>query len=233
MVDTATPTLEAENPTPNPRTLQQRTYYALNRAQINESNKARMRLKRAQPDGEVIEHTWADLSSLRTPTGSTPGRIYIPRDEGSNDDIDDNDNDSIDLPDLDPPGDLSEHLTWSHWPNWSAEQHLAAIRRWVMYTEPKYHSPLDRWAQSFDADFQYGVPLDDGATRKWRRGQAMVIAGQNAVGYLGRVMEGELPADDETLRDIYVQALQLSAILHRAVSGLQHRLDFVQKSWYK
>lgn len=231
-----------------------------NRDKLKESNKERMRLTRARshgeaierewasahpilmpsarPDGEAIERAWAKVTPMVLQSKTTPN--CIPRDEdNNNDNIDDNNdidnNSDIDFCDLDPPripGDLRQHLNWSHWPKWSAERRLAALRRWVMYAELKYHSPLDRWAQSFDADFQYGVPLDDAATKKWRRGQAMIIAGQNAAGYLGRVMEGELPADDEVLRDVYVQAFQLSAVLHRAIGGLQHRLDFAQKSWY-
>ena len=52
-----------------------------------------------------------------------------------------------------------------------------------------------------------------------------IYLGHRVQGYLGRVMEGEMPADIEEGRDLWVQAHQLMSMFNTGFLSLQHRLD--------
>jgi hypothetical protein len=49
--------------------------------------------------------------------------------------------------------------------------------------------------------------------------------GHQVQGCLGRVMEGEMPADVEEWQDLWVQAHQLTGTFNVGFPSLQHRLD--------
>jgi hypothetical protein len=52
-----------------------------------------------------------------------------------------------------------------------------------------------------------------------------ICLGRRVQGWLGRVMDGEMPVDIEEWRDLWVQAHQLMSIFNTGFLSLQHRLD--------
>lgn len=116
-------------------------------------------------------------------------------------------------------------VDWTTWTCRNAVSRAAGVRRWMLYAEQKYGSLLDYWPQrlneSIEHDHEDLTALLDTLTKA----RNQIANTRQAIVYLGRVMEGELPADDEILRDLYVQTHQMAAVLHSASCGLQQRLD--------
>jgi hypothetical protein len=55
-----------------------------------------------------------------------------------------------------------------------------------------------------------------------------VLEGRRMLGYLGRIMEGKLPTDEEELRDLYLQGYQLICALDSGVVALEQMLSMVR-----
>jgi hypothetical protein len=55
-----------------------------------------------------------------------------------------------------------------------------------------------------------------------------VLDGRRMLGYLGRIMEGKLPTDEEVLRDLYLQGYQMTCALDSGVVALEQTLSMVR-----
>lgn len=127
-----------------------------------------------------------------------------------------------DFPPLTLPG-----VDFSNWRSWPAHRRVSAIRRWVTYA-----GPVDRWAQRFDEEWE-AVGRNSGISKQslFCSARQRVKLGWCALDYLERAMEGELPSSTDDLRDLYVQAQQLSKQLCMAVGGLDSRLESISLTY--
>lgn len=117
-------------------------------------------------------------------------------------------------------------VDWTTWTSRNAVARVAAIRRWMLYAEQKYGSSFDRWTQHLDEHIERDHNDLTALLDTLMKTRNQIANTRQAIVYLARVMEGELPADDDVLRDLYLQTHDMSSILHSASGGLQHRLDF-------
>lgn len=100
------------------------------------------------------------------------------------------------------------------------------MHRWVLYAEHRYCARLSHWKQAFDSAHAFYATREDNGIIEWLTDvRSQIYAGRQALDYLGRVMEGELPDDDEGVRDLYVQAYRLSSSVQEAVIGLECRVE--------
>lgn len=94
-----------------------------------------------------------------------------------------------------------------------------------MYAEQKYGSSLDHWPQRLDESVERDHDNITALLDTLMKTRNQIANTRQAIVYLGRVMEGKLPADDDVLRDLYIQTHQMASVLHSASGGLQYRLD--------
>lgn len=110
------------------------------------------------------------------------------------------------------------------WPKWSARQRMAAIRRLQVDIEWRWGS-IDEWALSFSAEAgslrHRGI---EGALAWMGEQTGKVSAGRLLLGYIGRVMEGNMSEEIEDWRDIFLQSYQLMYSLAPAVVGQERAL---------
>jgi hypothetical protein len=111
------------------------------------------------------------------------------------------------------------------WPSWSANRRLTALRRWMLDLEWNWGSIAswsakcaEEWATLKERDKAHVSGWLDDETKK-------VVEGRRVLGYLGRIMEGKLPTDEEALRDLFLQGYQLTCVLDSGVVGLEQTLS--------
>jgi len=127
-----------------------------------------------------------------------------------------------------PPPPINDHLLPEpnsiDWASWSARHHMISLRRWLLDLEWKWGN-VDRWpAQCMDEWHTIrGQSLN--VVEEWfEERQRRLVNGRLLLGYLGRVIEGQLPSDVGECRDLYVQSHQLARALYTGVIGLEHQL---------
>jgi hypothetical protein len=126
---------------------------------------------------------------------------------------------------------LVEHGTvigdFNLWESWSAAERMIALRRWYLYAENRY-GPLDGWHSQFLAEWALTRCNCALAVEVFLEGAKNKIeAGSQAIGYLGRVMEGYMPEDIRLWRELYLQVHQHTTQIISAVVGLQVMVDKV------
>ena len=120
---------------------------------------------------------------------------------------------------------LSEDNHLSDFDQWSARQRLAHIRRILLAMESKWGT-IDCWGSEFMIDWnRIKVKGVDEVMGWFDRMMQRICLGRRVQGWLGRVMDGEMPVDIEEWRDLWVQAHQLTSIFNTGFLSLQHRLD--------
>jgi hypothetical protein len=114
------------------------------------------------------------------------------------------------------------------WGVWSATRRIAALRRWMLDMEWNWGSIgswsskcAEKWATIKENDIDYALQWLEEEARK-------VTAGRRMMGYLGRIMEGQLPTDAETVRDLYVQGHQMTLLFDGVVIGLDSTLAILK-----
>lgn len=114
----------------------------------------------------------------------------------------------------------------SKWHNWSARARIVGLRRWIMDLEWT-HGTLHSWTLHFNEGWAKMACQSADALATWlelNEGKAAV--GRMALGYLGRVMDGEVSGDIDEWRDLALQVHELTAMQHQAVAGLEVSLHW-------
>lgn len=110
------------------------------------------------------------------------------------------------------------------WPTWSARQKMAGIRRLHVDVEWRWGS-IDEWTLVFSAEAGSLRHMGIEGVLGWMREQdAKVTAGRLLLGYIGRVMEGNMSEEIEDWRDIFLQSYQLMYSIAPGVVGQQRAL---------
>jgi hypothetical protein len=122
----------------------------------------------------------------------------------------------------------SAHFSLDDWPSWSASRRLAALRRWMLDIEWSWGSTANWSAKSVQ---EWGTirEQEKAHVNSWLVEETKkVLEGRRMLGYLGRIMEGKLPTDEEELRDLYLQGYQLICALDSGVVALEQMLSMVR-----
>jgi len=107
----------------------------------------------------------------------------------------------------------------------TARQRLAHIRR-ILSTMESQWGTVDRWGSGFMIDWNAIKSRGVEDIQEWfDLMMKRIHLGHQVQGCLGRVMEGEMPADVEEWRDLWVQAHQLTSTFNVGFLSLQYRLD--------
>jgi len=127
-----------------------------------------------------------------------------------------------------PPPPTEDHLSPEpnprDWASWSARHRMIFLRRWLLDLEWGWGN-VDRWPAQCMDEWQSvrGQRLD--IVEEWfEERQKRLVNGRLVLGYLGRVMEGQLSFDVREFRDLYMQSHQLACTLYTGVMGLEHQL---------
>jgi hypothetical protein len=114
------------------------------------------------------------------------------------------------------------------WGVWSATSRIAALRRWMLNMEWNWGSIgswsskcAEKWATIKENNIDYALQWLEEEARK-------VAAGHQMMGYLGRIMEGQLPTDVETACDLYVQGHKMTLLFDGVVIGLDSTLAILK-----
>jgi hypothetical protein len=111
----------------------------------------------------------------------------------------------------------------------SAQQRVAYCQQALQGLE-RIWGPIDCWGNQFAGEWENAQFHGDGHFNQWLDSvREKVRVGETLLGYLGCVMQGELPQDVEGLRDVWIQGHQLTTSISGGVFELQHRLAMVQQ----
>lgn len=124
---------------------------------------------------------------------------------------------------------VPEDIT-SDWQEWSARRRMVGLRRWIMDVEWT-HGTLQLWNLKFADEWANISRQPTEVSSSWlalNEGKARI--GRLVLGYLGRVMDGQISGDVEEWRDLSLQIQELAASLHQAVVGLEVSLRWVRLS---
>lgn len=101
---------------------------------------------------------------------------------------------------------------------------MAGIRRLHVDVEWRWGS-IDEWTLVFSAEAGSLRHMGIEGALDWMREQnAKVAAGRLLLGYIGRVMEGNMSEEIEDWRDIFLQSYQLMYSIAPGVVGQQRAL---------
>lgn len=118
----------------------------------------------------------------------------------------------------------------SDWHEWSARRRMVGIRRWIRDVEWTY-GMLQLWDSQFADGWanRSRQPVEDlSSWLAFNEGKARI--GRLVLGYLARVMDGQISGDVNDWRDLTLQTQELAASLHQAVAGLEVSLRWVRLS---
>jgi hypothetical protein len=118
----------------------------------------------------------------------------------------------------------SKKITPQNWESLSANKRVVFLQRWMMYAEVKYRSPVVDWPEAFAREW-FVMKHGPSAVQCLIDAGQKVAAGESALNYVGRVMEGDLPEDVEQWRALYVQAYHMTGIINRTCARLQCMID--------
>lgn len=65
----------------------------------------------------------------------------------------------------------------------------------------------------------------------WELVHTKIKIGRLLLGYLGRVMEGELTGDPEECRDLYLQGVHLTCQVNALVTKLETKIHTFREEW--
>jgi hypothetical protein len=112
----------------------------------------------------------------------------------------------------------------------SAAGRLIYVRRKLFLLEKRWGT-VDGWPISFGQKWLSMRSSSAQEVALWFdsiRHQAQT--GRHIIGYLARVMDGEMPTIGEW-KDLWLEAYQLLGMVYSGVLGLEHRLDLAER-WY-
>jgi hypothetical protein len=118
----------------------------------------------------------------------------------------------------------SKKIAPQKWESLSASERVVLLQRWMMYAEVKYRSPVADWPEAFTREW-FVVKHSPSAVQCLIAARHKVAAGESALNYVARVMEGDLPEDVEQWRALYVQTYHMTGIINRACARLQCMID--------
>jgi hypothetical protein len=118
----------------------------------------------------------------------------------------------------------SKKIIPQKWESLSASERVAFLQRWMMYAEVKYKSPVADWPEAFAREWSI-AKHNPSAIQCIIAAGCKVAAGESALNYVARVMEGDLPEDIGQWRALYVQAYHMTGIINRACARLQCMVD--------
>lgn len=102
---------------------------------------------------------------------------------------------------------------------------MVAIRRRILDLEWKW-GPVDRWGSVFDAESTqmldaYALEMDGWLQLAYDK----IAVGRLILGYISRVMEGDMSGDVEECRDLYLQGVQLTCQINACITDLGTKVE--------
>lgn len=104
---------------------------------------------------------------------------------------------------------------------------MLGLRRWMLDVEWQLGG-LDRWASQFMDEWAHNTEQRNRMDVWQDLYGERVKMGKLMLGYLGRVMDGNLSGDLEECRDLSLQIHQLASLLYSAVAGLESSLQWAR-----
>jgi len=127
--------------------------------------------------------------------------------------------------------DISNDPFQGQWPSWNARRRMLALRRWMLDMEWGW-GILARWPALCEDNWAVVKSKEPRIVADWIAGESRKVAtGRLMLGYLGRVMEGQLPSDIEEWRDLYLQGHQLTRDFNAGVILLEHKLCAIRAEY--
>jgi len=118
-----------------------------------------------------------------------------------------------------------EDERFSNFDKWSARQRLAHIRRILSNLEGNWGT-VDQWGSGFMTEWNVIKCRGADEVLDWfDQVMKRIGFGRKVQGWLGQVMEGDMPTDIDEWQDLWIQAHQLTSTLNIGFLSLQHRLD--------
>lgn len=118
----------------------------------------------------------------------------------------------------------------SEWRNWSARDRMARLRRWIEDVEWT-HGTLQLWNVNFSDGWTKILQQHAEVSSSWLElNECKARVGRLVLGYVGRVLDGEVSDDINEWRDLSLQVHQLASSLHQAVIGLEVSVRLVRLS---
>jgi len=114
------------------------------------------------------------------------------------------------------------------WSSWDASHRIVGLRRWMLDMEWNWGS-IAMWPALCMAEWANVKERDSAHVTAWlAECTKKASSGHRMLGYLGRIMEGNLPADVDVLRDLYLQSHQLTCTFNTAITALEITLSAIQ-----
>lgn len=104
---------------------------------------------------------------------------------------------------------------------------MLGLRRWMLDVEWRLGG-CDRWASQFMDEWMHNSEQRNGIDVRQDLYGERVKTGRLMLGYLGRVMDGNLSGDLEECRDLSLQIHQLASLLSSAVAELESGLRWAR-----
>lgn len=118
----------------------------------------------------------------------------------------------------------------SEWHKWSARGRMVRVRQWIEDVEWA-HGTLQLWNIHFSDQWTHILQQRAEVSSSWLElNECKARIGRLVLGYLGRVMDGEVSNDIAEWRDLSLQVHQLTSSLHHAVIGLEVSVRCVRLS---
>jgi hypothetical protein len=110
----------------------------------------------------------------------------------------------------------------------NAQGRLVYIRHALHVLESKWGA-VDTWPSSFGQEWLKISAKEAHEVASWCHSiRIQVQTGWRLIGYITRVMDGEMPTVEEW-RNLWLECCQLLKIMYTSILGLEHKLDLVER----